>query len=229
MAQSRPEDALPECCRPVTERKGQGFWWGLFYGIVPHTFCILFIVASVVGATVATSVLQQVLYVPYIFQIMVGLALVFATISALLYLKRNGLLSWPGIRKKWRYLGVMYGTTLAANVLLFWVVFPAVANLDLGSRVSAGPSAVMSAQGAGTASAESGAVAGLQTVTLAVDIPCPGHAPLIIGELKKAPGVQTAKYAGPNLFQVSYDGETISEQQILALPVFESFKARVEN
>ena len=122
---------LPECCRPVTERKGQGLLWGLFYGLVPHTFCILFIVFSIVGATVATSFVRQVMFVPYLFQLIVALSLVFATLSAIFYLRRNGLLSWAGAQRKWRYLSVMYGTTLAINFLLFWFVFPAVANLDL--------------------------------------------------------------------------------------------------
>ena len=68
---------MPECCRPVAERKGQGLLWGLFYGLVPHTFCILFIVFSIVGATVATSFVRQVMFIPYLFQLIVALSLVF--------------------------------------------------------------------------------------------------------------------------------------------------------
>jgi hypothetical protein len=214
---------LPECCRPAAERKGQGLLWGLFYGLVPHTFCILFIVFSIVGATVATSFVRQVMFMPYLFQVIVALSLVFATLSAFLYLRRNGLLSWAGAQRKWRYLSVMYGSTLAINLVLFWFVFPAVANLDLVPRVSAAPAAISTSQ-TGRSSADP---ANLGEVTLRVDIPCPGHAPLIIGELRNVPGVRTAKYQSPDVFWVLYDTTVTSVDKILAQEVFQSFPASV--
>jgi hypothetical protein len=218
-----PND-LPECCRPVANRRGQGILSGIIYGLAPHTFCILFIVLSVIGATAASSFVGRILFVPYLFQIIVALSLVFATLSAVLYLRRNGLLSRAGIRRKWRYLSVMYGTTLAINVLFFWVIFPAVANLDLTPRASA--AGLVSINQSGENSASNLSAAGLETVTLEVEIPCPGHAPLIISELKKAPGVQ-AKYQGQNRFEVSYDAMVTSLESILAQPVFQAFPAEV--
>jgi len=224
MAKKTPHrNASQQCCRPATASKGQGLLWGLFYGLVPHTFCILFIVFSIVGATVATSFVRQMLFIPYLFQLIVALALVFATVSAVLYLHRNGLLSWAGVRRKWRYLGVMYGTTLAINVLLFWFVFPAVANLGLPS-VSAAPASISMPAQKGPSQVDP---ANLSEITLRVEIPCSGHAPLIIGEIRNVPGVQSTKYESPDLFRVNYDKTATSVGRILAQDVFRSFPATV--
>ena len=239
---------LPPCCRPV-ERKGKGFLQGLAYGLIPHTFCIAFILFTVLGVTAATSVLRQVLLVPYLLQICVALSLVFATLSAIVYLRRAGLLSAEGVRAKWRYLSILYGTAVAINLLLFVVIFPAAANIDVprpGSRVLAQEPAVVasesgkgvssracscgssSGQGA-TAPSKSGQAAGAQTTlartTLQVDIPCPGHAPLIKGELQQLEGVMAIGFQSPNLFQVEYDPSNVTLEQILALEVFQSYKA----
>ncbi|MHB1318817.1 MAG: hypothetical protein ACYCYF_09400, partial [Anaerolineae bacterium] len=131
------KNSRPACCPPVEDHRREGLLWGVFYGLVPHTFCILFIVFSVVGATVATSLVQRVLLVPYLFQVIVALSVGLATLSAAIYLHRNGLLSRLGIRRKWRYLATLYGTTLAVNMLFFWVIFPAVASFQTVPRVSA--------------------------------------------------------------------------------------------
>lgn len=207
-------EGLPACCRRVEGRRGAGLLRGLFYGLVPHTFCILFIVFSVAGATMASTLVSRVLYVPYLFEIVVALSLASAGISGLLYLRRNGLLSWRGARLRWRYLGGMFGATLAVNLLFFWVVFPAVANLDLSPRAAA------QAPAAGDAD-----VAALASATLRVAIPCPGHAPLVIGALRDAAGVRSARYDGADLFRVEYDAGATTLDEVLALPVFEAFPA----
>jgi hypothetical protein len=199
----------------------------LFYGIVPHTFCILFIVFSIAGATMATSVLQQVLYVPYLFQIIVALSLGFATLSAMLYLRRNGLLSWPGAKRKWRYLSIMYGTTLTINLLFFWVIFPTVANMNLTPAPATAQTLASAPQSATGGDTGAVGVEELGVVTLQVAIPCPGHAPLIINALKKAPGVQAVRYGLPNRFRVSYDAEMTTIDEMMAQPVFDSFRAVV--
>lgn len=220
--QNGKSNDLPACCPPTANRKSQGILSGILYGLAPHTFCILFIVFSVIGATTASSLVGSILLAPYLFQIVVALSLVFATLSAAFYLRRNGLLSRAGIRRKWRYLSVMYGTTLAVNLLFFWVIFPAAANLDLTPRA-----VIASSIRPGESASGSLATAELGAVTLEVDIPCPGHAPLIISELKNAPGVLGAKYQGQNRFEVSYDARRISLESILALTVFRSFSAKV--
>jgi hypothetical protein len=153
------------------------------------------------------------LYLPFFFQMVLALGFIFATLSAGFYLRRNGLLSWAGIRHKWRYLLTMYATTIGVNLLFFWVIFPAVANLDL--RTAPIGSAV---------AAES---VSIRTITLNVDIPCSGHAPLIIGEVEKLAGVVDCKYEGQNLFSTSYDPTKTSTEEILAQEVFLSFAARI--
>ncbi|MHB1294631.1 MAG: hypothetical protein ACYC4R_06505 [Anaerolineae bacterium] len=205
---------LPPCCRPV-EKKEHGALLGLVYGLVPHAFCILFLVLTIVGATAATSVLREVMLVPYLFQAILALSVVFATASAAIYLRRLGLLSLEGARHKWRYLSVMYGATLAVNLLLFQVVFPATANLT--TRAESAPAGVVAA----AAPAQSASLA------LAVDIPCSGHAPLIISEVSAQAGVQSVTYTPEGLFLVTYDPAGLSEEDILALPIFESFPASV--
>jgi hypothetical protein len=186
------------------------------YGLVPHTFCIAFILLSVIGATAASSMVVQFLYLPYFLEIIIALSIAFATFSAAFYLKRQGLLSLAGLKRKRRYLAVLYGTTLAVNLLFFWVVFPAVANMELGPSPAAPQSAAVQPSGPGT-------------VTLRVDIPCPGHAPLIISELERLAGVTGVRYRRWDLFDVSYDPERLTVQEILELRVFQSFRARVQS
>ncbi len=215
--------------KAAPKKQERGFLLGVLYGLVPHTFCILFIVLSVVGATAATSFVGRFLLIPYFFQLLVGLSVVFATVSALFYLRRNGLLSWPGIRFKWKYLSVMYGTTVGINLLFFWVIFPAVASVDFQKAPPpTPPTAVVSQQGA-PGTGQTVALANTQSVTLQVDIPCPGHAPLISSELRKVDGITAVRYKGPNYFTVSYDPAKVSQDKILALGIFQSFPARVKS
>lgn len=138
--------------------------------------------------------------------------------SAAFYLRRQGLLSLDGIRSKWRYLSVLYGTTLAVNLLLFNVVFPAMANSV--PVVSAAPAAANVAAAAAPAVGDS-------TVKLVVDIPCAGHAPLIVSELKRDAGVKGVTFKAPNIFTVLYDGGRTSVGRITSLEVFKSYPAKV--
>ncbi len=225
MSQSEDRTAA-SCCLTAPERKGHGFFLGLLYGLVPHTFCILFIVLSIVGATAATSVLKRFLYIPYLFQIILGLSFVFATISAFFYLRRSGLLSRAGVKARWKYLTVLYGTTIAVNVLLFWVVFPTVANLQAQEVTLPAPTTGV-AQPIGPSAPSGADTAAAKATTLQVAIPCPGHAPLIIDELRRVDGVLGVRYQSPNLFQVRYDPARLTVDRILAQEVFKSFPAQV--
>jgi copper chaperone CopZ len=62
---------------------------------------------------------------------------------------------------------------------------------------------------------------------LKVKIPCPGHAPLISEELKTIDGVGNVRFSFPNVFDVEYDSSKTTEEEILALEVFETYKATV--
>jgi copper chaperone CopZ len=199
---------------------------GIIYGLIPHIGCITFIVASVLGVTVATQLFKPLLLNPYFFYILIFLSFVFATVSAVFYFKRQGFISLSkskegselsfstqGIKRKWKYLSTLYGTTIGINLLLFMIIFPLLANVSLASTTT-------------------GALAGvdakdLSLLKLQVAIPCPGHAPLITGELKTINGVADVQFSFPNNFDVKYDSTKATKQQILALDVFKTYKATV--
>lgn len=206
---TEPSNQKSCCQKEGEEREKKGFFSGLLYGILPHTFCIAFIIFSIIGVTTATMFFKKLLLNPYFFYILVGLSFVFATISAIIYLKRNGILSFQGIKRKWKYLLVLYGTTIFVNLLLFMVIFPYVANLN-------------SPKSAALIEAVS-----LSSITLEVDIPCSGHAPLIIDELLSLKDVQDVKFRFPNLFDLKYNPLETTKEQILSLEVFNTYKATI--
>lgn len=188
------------------ENKKKGFWSGLMYGLIPHTGCIAFIIASILGVTVLMNVFKPLLMNRYFFYALIGLSLGFATLSSVLYLRKNKLLSWNGIKKKKGYLSAMYGSTVGINILLFFLIFPLLANFSLAAPET---------------------VEGLSELSLSVDIPCPGHAPLISSELKTLPGVQEVQFSFPNDFVVKYDASLTTEAELLDLGVFKEYPAKV--
>jgi len=199
----------PACCSPKQKKELGGFWSGLAYGLIPHTGCIAFIIFTIVGVSAATALFKPLLMSPYFFYALIGLSFVFATISAIIYLRKQKLLSTDGIKTKWKYLSVLYGTSIGVNILLFLVIFPLAANMT---------SAASNAAVDGASSSE---------LTIKVDIPCSGHAPLISEELKTIDGVLGSRFSFPNVFNVNYDFTKTSKQEILALGVFETYKAEV--
>jgi len=213
-----------------------GVLQGIAYGLVPHIGCIGFIVATVLGVTVATEFFKPLLLNPYFFYILIGISFVFATVSALFYLKRQGFITLGNsdgqlevnvakntLQRKWKYLTTMYGTTIAINLLLFFLVFPAVANLSFSQAASGLPATGNIVLPDNIASADTG----LSSLRLQVSIPCSGHAPLITGELRKLAGVKSATFAGSNTFDVTYDSSVTSKNDILSLDVFRTYKATV--
>jgi copper ion binding protein len=204
---------IPCICK-AKENKKKTILQGIAYGIIPHIGCIAFIIGSVLGVTVLMQFFKPLLLNRYFFHILILISLFFATLSSVLYLRKNGLLSWEGAKKKWKYLAIMYGSTVGINLLLFFVIFPLFAN------VSAQPTGVTGAAiGIGSSN--------LSSLKLKVDIPCPGHAPLISSELKAIDGVIDVKFDFPNNFVVRYDPAKTSKQEILALEVFKTYKATV--
>ncbi|OIO63362.1 hypothetical protein COY26_05270 [Candidatus Woesearchaeota archaeon CG_4_10_14_0_2_um_filter_33_10] len=199
----------PACCSPKQKKESTGFWSGLIYGLIPHTGCIAFIIFTIVGVSAATALFKPLLLSPYFFYALIGLSFVFATISAIIYLRKNKLLSPNGIKTKWKYLSILYGTSIGVNIVLFLVIFPLAANIT---------SATSNAALVGISPSE---------LTIKVDIPCSGHAPLISEELKTVNGVLGSRFSFPNVFNVNYDSIKTSKQEILALGVFEIYKAEV--
>jgi len=211
-----------------TKSKNNTILQGMFYGLVPHVGCIAFLIFSVLGVTVATAFIKPLMLNPYFFYILIAISIIFATVSSIIYLKNQGFLTVNRIqrkfeisllngtfRRKWKYLTTMYGTTIAINLILFMLIFPLVANIDSG----------VSLTGAFASAAESTDSEGL--MTLQVNIPCPGHAPLISGELKTINGVENVKFRFPNYFDIGYNPSQASQQQILSLDVFDTYPASV--
>lgn len=197
--ENEKENGSPDCCK-LNKRKG--ILQGIIYGTIPHAGCIAFIVFSLLGVTVLASLFRPLLAKAYFFYIMISLSLIFATFSALLYLRKNG-----GIRKAGEhkgYLGILYGSTIIVSLILYMVVFPLIANVSAtGDVVSEN----------------------LDYINIKVKIPCPGHAPLIISELEKLDGVESIKFSFPNKFNVGFDSNFVSKDQILQIDVFKEYAA----
>ncbi|VVB68508.1 putative copper-exporting P-type ATPase A [Candidatus Norongarragalina meridionalis] len=205
---------------------------GVLYGLLPHAGCIAFIAASVLGVTMMTEFFKPLLMNRYFFYGLIALSLVFATVSAAIYLRRNGQLSADGAKKRWKYLAAMYGSTIGVNALFFFVLFPMLANFAIAQPSVTG--AVV-----GIVSPTAAIVSGLASPTplpaaqlsasmqISVDIPCAGHAPLISNELKKADGVMGVQFGSPNNFFVTYDPSKTNPQAILSLDVFGQYPAKI--
>lgn len=186
------------------------FWLSsIAAGLLPHTFCILFVLFSILGATTATVFLKPLLLRKNFFYFLIILSFAFTTLPALLYLAKNGILSWRGIKRKWQYLALMYGLTILTNLALFLFIFPAAANFNRNQ------SKVLST------------TAQTKEVVLKVAIPCSGHASLITNELKKNKGVESVKFILPNIFRVTYDTAITNAEEILGQEIFKSFKAAI--
>ncbi|MEM2707463.1 MAG: cation transporter [Candidatus Pacearchaeota archaeon] len=197
------------------KKEKKGFWQGIAYGLIPHIGCIAFIIGSILGVTALMQFFKPLLLNRYFFHILILVSLLFATLSSLLYLKKNGFLSLAGIKKKWKYLATMYCSTIGINLLLFMVIFPLLANVSIAPSVTA------------AAAGLNGNNNDFSSLKLSVDIPCPGHATLISNELKSINGVIDIKFSFPNVFEVKYDPTKTSKQEILSLDVFNTYKATV--
>ena len=218
---SSSKNEKPNCCKKTNKSENTGALAGIMYGLIPHSGCIAFIIFTILGVTAATTFFKPLLLNPYFFYILILLSFVLATISAIVYLKKQGFITFSRnknklevnfssglIKSKWKYLSILYGTTIFTNLILFMIIFPVLANANSGSTTLSD---------VGTQS----------SIRLQVDIPCSGHAPLITEELKKINGVTNVKFSFPNLFDVSYDSTKTTKQQILSLEVFNTYKATV--
>jgi hypothetical protein len=206
--ENKKKHNLPDCCKPKKEYKGNNPFVGIIYGIIPHTGCILFIIAAILGSTILMQYFRPVLMNRYVFHYLILISILFAALSSGIYLKKNKLLSWRGIKKKKNYLSIMFGSVIGINLILFLVIFPMLANIGVGSI-----SETTIANG------------NFDMIKISVDIPCPGHAPLITSELITIEGVKGSEFSFPNNFDVYYDSSQTSEEEILSLEVFGEYPA----
>ncbi len=190
-----------------SKKKQNNILRSIVYGLVPHIGCIGFIVGSVLGVSVLMQFFRPLLMSRYFFYGLVALSLGFATVSVILYLRNNELLSVKGLQRKWKYVSITYGSTLGVNLALFLIVFPMLANVS----ASVGSDQIT--------------LGSIDSIILKVNIPCSGHAPLISEELKTINGVQEVKYSTPNIFAVKYDSGRTSKTEILKLAVFKEYPA----
>jgi hypothetical protein len=193
------------CCAPAKNKQGKGISSGILYSLLPHSFCIAFILFSTVGAVAATAFLKRFMLIPYFFHFLILASLLSATISAVIYLKKNDCLRPSGVKSKWKYIVTLYSTMIIINLLMFFVVFPALANINSGNMINQGSYAA--------------------NLSIAVQIPCSGHAPLIIGELKKDAGIGQVIFKTPNIFEIKYNPKETSPEKIASLEIFKTYKA----
>ncbi len=206
---------MKNCCDKKCEN---GAVKGLIYGVLPHSFCILFIILSIAGSAFFVSLLRPLLMSSSFFYLLIFLSFVIATISAFFYLKRSDNLSFSGLMSGRKYLAVLYGTTMAVNMVLFLFVFPVAANVNSGSGLRA---SIADSFWADTTEKSE------RFFWAEVDIPCSGHSPLISGELRETNGVERVVFSFPNIFKVEYDPDIISKEEILALDIFNTFPIEV--
>lgn len=200
------------CCHEAGDKKVQGVLPGVLYGLLPHSFCIIFAIFAIIGSATATAFLKNILLIPNLFTFLVSVSFVLATISAVIYLKKTDCLCLPKIKEKWRYLTTVYFLTLVVNLSMFYVVMPAFANINFRNTDQTALVAFPSL---------------LKELSMDVDIPCSGHATLIMDEVKKNLPIASIKFTLPNTFAIKYDPAKVTPGEITSLEIFKTFKATV--
>jgi hypothetical protein len=194
-----------DSCCSASPKKGTSLLQGILYGILPHTFCIAFVLFSIIGSVAVTAIFKNLLMIPYFFTFLIITSFVFATFSAFIYLKKTDCLCFSGVKKKWKYLSVLYTTMILVNLSLFIFVFPALANINSGD--------VLDKEKYNA------------NLSISVEIPCSGHASLVIDELKKNDGVGQVLFKMPNIFDLQYNPAKTSPEKILLSEIFGTYKA----
>lgn len=196
------------CCTEIKNNSNKGILSGIIYGLVPHTFCIAFILFSIIGAVAATAFLKKILLIPYFSYFLIFISLLLATASSVIYLKKTECLCVSGIKNKWKYITTLFSTTILINLLMFFVVLPTLANINSENTVNQNEY--------------------LADLSINVQIPCTGHASLIIDELKKDSGVSFVKFRIPDIFEIKYDPNKTSPEKIVSLEIFKTYKATIQ-
>ena len=196
---------MASCCQNNRSRR-QGALSGIFSGLIPHTFCIAFIILSLIGAVSGATLAKKFLMIPYFFLFLTILSLISATLAAFFHLKKNNCCNRRGIKKKYKYLATLYSVTIITNILVAYLIIPALIS-EPDRQVKYGANQ-------------------LALTSIEVQIPCPGHAPLIIDELEKVSGVKNVSFQAPRTFKVAYNSEETSLDNIKTTEIFKTFKIR---
>lgn len=201
------EQQEKSCCASETNRKNEGVLSGILFGLLPHSFCIAFALFSIIGAVTISGFMKKFLLIPNLFFLLVVVSIFLATLSSAIYLERSQCFCSSGLKRQWKYITTVYSVTILANLLMFFVVFPALANMHPKTAA---------VQGATSTS-----------TTLQVKIPCTGHAPLIIDEIKKDSGVQSVEFDTPDVFKIKYDSNATSPEKIASAEIFKTYEATI--
>jgi len=204
---------------------------GIIYGIIPHSFCIIFIVCSVFGITAGSQLLRPIMLLPYFIPILIGVSLLFASIAAIIYLKKTGNLSKAGVIRKKIYLLTLFGSIIIVNVTFFKYIMPIMGGMEtrekvdllnnVGETCDSGPVCVLS-------DLQEGSYVGADILMIEVDIPCPGHAFLVREDIEKLPGISDVAFQSPNIFSVTYNPSLIGRDDILKVEIFKNYKAVIK-
>ncbi len=208
-----------KCCIDKKPEKKGGIFSGFIFGLIPHSFCIFFILLSVLGATTGIAFIKQFLLIPDLFNFLIVMSLIFATISVFYYLNMIGNLSFAGAKRSWRYISTVYISTIVVNILFFYLLMPVATNLH----------AVGLSEEKLIGSLSEKVLDNLETVSIDVGIPCSGHSTLIVYELNTIKGVKKVSFKMPNIFNISFDSKETSVNDILSLKIFNTYKAEVIN
>ncbi len=189
---------LPECCRP---KHGKAVRAGILSGLIPHTGCILILLFAIFGVTFANAFFKKFLFNSYYIYAVFGVSILIATIAGFFYIRR---FSDRRLKSHWKYLIILYGSVIIINLLMIYVIFPAIANTNSGNLKG-------------------------DLLNLEFNIPCSGHVPLVISELQKVDGVKGVKFISGKTFEVYYDANKITEEKILQQDVCREFNAKEIN
>jgi hypothetical protein len=133
-----------------------------------------------------------------------------------MYLRRKQSLNLIGIKNNRNYLLSMFFITISTNLVIFYLIFPATSkfnNKPVSAKTTVQQVSLAQDQKIGV-------------LDISVDIPCSGHSFLIQSEVKKLQGIKSVDYSLPNKFKITFDKKLLTKEKILALPVFQTYKAK---
>jgi hypothetical protein len=209
------EQQEKSCCQTKTDKKSKGILSGILLGILPHSFCIAFALFSIIGAVAASAFLKRFLLIPNFFLYLIIISLVLATLSSAIYLKRNKCLCSSGIKSRWKYISSVYSTTILVNLFMFFVILPALANANFQKTPNVSQKVLGEEKN------------NLSELSIKVDIPCSGHASLIIDEIKKNCNIDSITYSTPDKFEIKYDPKKTTPEKITSLEIFKTYPVKI--
>lgn len=196
------------CCNK--NKNSQGLGAGLLWGIFPHSFCLMAIFFSTIGAITLNTFFKKILLINHFFEFLISISLLLATLTCVIYLKKNQCFCRSKIKSKWRYILTVYSTTILTNLLFFFIVLPILVN----AQNSQNPKILNTETN-------------LSQLSLEIQLPCTGHATLISDEIKQNFQIENITFNEPNVFSIIYDPTKTSPDKILESKIFQTYPAKI--